>query len=315
MLHSRVLRGCRDACVPLAALFNTAPPFNLANLKMSTAPAATSAPAIGGSAGHAADWEGMWTAGGKVLEPGTRFDLGGPHKYLVKVRTLNPAGRFRFELPQAPRMPPPHPGLTFCLSPSNNIEIDFFSMQLVADGVFPKGRVFVPGCGRGYDVAALAAPDRFAVGLDLAPTAAATARAHIASHYADRAAYTRIDQGDFFSYAPPDGSFDAAWDHTMLCALPPARRNEWATAMAALLKPGATLVTLMFPIGPYGATHPAGQQVDWNRGPPFMLSSEIYHKLLEPVGFECVDEHPVPPAYSDANRVGSEAVSVWRKRH
>lgn len=43
----------------------------------------------------------------------------------------------------------------------------------------PEGRALVPGCGRGYDLAALATADRHVTGLDLAPTSTAAAAEYL----------------------------------------------------------------------------------------------------------------------------------------
>jgi hypothetical protein len=63
-----------------------------------------------------------------------------------------------------------------------------------------------------------------------------------------------------------------------------------------------------FPLKPY----PPGAEEDLTRGPPFQLSSGLYHDLLEPLGFTCVSQAPVPAADSAPVRVDFEAVSVWR---
>ena len=43
---------------------------------------------------------------------------------------------------------------------------------------------------------------------------------------------------DFFTHAPAEGLYDVVYDCTFLCAIPPARRNDWAAAYARLLRPG-----------------------------------------------------------------------------
>ncbi|TFH31169.1 MAG: hypothetical protein E4H00_03925, partial [Myxococcales bacterium] len=43
--------------------------------------------------------------------------------------------------------------------------------RLVDLGTVPSGRVLVPGCGTGYDLAALARSDREVVGIDLSEDA------------------------------------------------------------------------------------------------------------------------------------------------
>lgn len=48
--------------------------------------------------------------------------------------------------------------------------------HLVKSGTLPKGRALVPGCGTGYDVVALASPERFVVGLDISSTAVEKAK-------------------------------------------------------------------------------------------------------------------------------------------
>uniref|UniRef100_A0A453QQR0 Thiol methyltransferase 2 n=1 Tax=Aegilops tauschii subsp. strangulata TaxID=200361 RepID=A0A453QQR0_AEGTS len=48
--------------------------------------------------------------------------------------------------------------------------------HLVKSGTLPKGRALVPGCGMGYDVVALASPERFVVGLEISNIAAEKAK-------------------------------------------------------------------------------------------------------------------------------------------
>ena len=137
----------------------------------------------------------------------------------------------------------------------------------------PLGRALVPGCGRGYDVAALAQPLRKVTGLELSPEAATRAGEYLARVAAEE--LLKVNQmevlvADFFEYkAQP---YDLVYDYTFLCAIRPERREEWSTQMARLLRPGGKLVCLMFPLGHYGLTHPAGEPIDWTKGPPFMLS-------------------------------------------
>nr|POE86401.1 putative thiol methyltransferase 2 [Quercus suber] len=44
-------------------------------------------------------------------------------------------------------------------------------LHLHQTGALPKGRALVPGCGSGYDVAAIACPERYVVGLDISDIA------------------------------------------------------------------------------------------------------------------------------------------------
>jgi len=48
--------------------------------------------------------------------------------------------------------------------------------HLVRSGTLPNGRALVPGCGMGYDVVALACPERFVIGLDISDMAVKKAK-------------------------------------------------------------------------------------------------------------------------------------------
>lgn len=52
---------------------------------------------------------------------------------------------------------------------------------LIATGTLPNGRAFVPGCGRGYAVAALTSAERKVTGLEISETAKAAADAYLSS--------------------------------------------------------------------------------------------------------------------------------------
>ncbi len=184
----------------------------------------------------------------------------------------------------------------------------------------PGSRCLVPGCGRGYDVAVLAGGGRSVVGLDLSPTCVAEAKAYLESAAAgakEPLGQAEVVAGDFFAFSEREdnaGSFDFVFDYTFLCALPPHRRGEWAAAMARLLKPGSgVLMTMQFPLGPYGETHPLGQPLDFTKGPPFLLSKALYHDLLDG-DFVCEREEDVAREDSHPKRAGVEAVAVWRRK-
>jgi hypothetical protein len=103
------------------------------------------------------------------------------------------------------------------------------------------------------------------------------------------------------------------YDHTFLCALPPTRRPQWAAKMAEWVKPGCVLLTLQFPLGPFGQTHPRDQPLDYTRGPPFLLTPQLYHELLD-ANFELVERLVLPPELNAPGREGAEAIALWRRR-
>jgi methyl halide transferase len=187
--------------------------------------------------------------------------------------------------------------------------------RMIDEGKVPLGRALVPGCGRGYDIAALATKDRFVVGLDLSPQGVKEAGEYLAAQPQPSTTYELVC-GDFFAFEHEGGAFDFVYDYTFLCALHPSARTAWAAKMAALIRPGGLLVTLQFPLRPYGDSHPRDAPPDYTRGPPFLLSQTLYRDLLLPVGFELTEEgeQDVPPEMSDPKRAGAEGVAVWRRR-
>jgi len=106
------------------------------------------------------------------------------------------------------------------------------------------GEVLLPGCGTGHDVRLLTArSDARArvTGLDLSATALDMARNHTPiadEHYV---------QGDLFAL-PEEwaGRFDWVIEHTCFCAIPPARRADYVTAISRVLKPGGFLLAVFF---------------------------------------------------------------------
>ena len=198
-------------------------------------------------------------------------------------------------------------------------------------------RVLVPGCGRGYDVVSFAAAGASeAVGLEIAPTGNAEAqKVLLAAAGADGAAprgRCSVVDTDFFALpsspaydivraarapGPPpsrrptraDPRADAdrplipqVYDYTFFCALHPSRRPRWAATMAAVVKPGGQLWTMIFPIS------------DHEGGPPFAVSPDAYRSLLLDAGFEERSLAPVPEELSHSGRASKEAFAVWERR-
>ncbi|KAF3973739.1 hypothetical protein CMV_002857 [Castanea mollissima] len=125
-------------------------------------------------------------------------------------------------------------------------------------GALPKGSALVPGCGSGYDVAAIACPEHYVVGLDISDIAIKKAveikidgweiyviedfRALCLPHYRMQV----VLKADFFTRSPIE-LFDLILDYTFFCAIEPDMRLAWAQRICDILKPGGELITLMFP--------------------------------------------------------------------
>src|SRR5690554_983979 len=172
-------------------------------------------------------------------------------------------------------------------------------VELVASGSLPEGRALVPGAGSGYDVLALASPNREVIGLDLAEGAKKRFEGlrDEAGVSAERA---KIVVANFFDYQP-DAPFDMIWDFTFLCALEPEMRGDWARRMDELLAPGGELVTLIFP----------GVDKAPDDGPPYAMSPALVRSILEPK-FEAYFLEPTPsthPGFANAKAW----IARWRR--
>ena len=157
------------------------------------------------------------------------------------------------------------------------VEDETVKKALAAEG---GARVLVPGCGRGYDLAAFAraaaataaaagsssSPASVSVvGWDYVPEAVRSAKKWLegpASGVTElqkkhKSIAVEVEEADFFQRASSSFSssssscFTLAFDYTFFCALPPSRREEWARAYSRLLcKDTGLLITLIFPSVP-----------------------------------------------------------------
>lgn len=167
-------------------------------------------------------------------------------------------------------------------------------------------RVFIPGCGRGYDLVSFVnAGAAEAVGLELSPTAVAAAREYVEGSLGAAAAKAPVVQGDFFALNDQNKhAYDIAFDYTFFCALHPEMRAGWANAFAHYLKPGGRLVTLIFPMWEDKGKH----------GPPWPVWPDLYKEHLEEGGqFKLERLEPVPPSESHLGRGGLECMAVWQR--
>lgn len=154
-----------------------------------------------------------------------------------------------------------------------------------------SGRVLVPGCGVGHDVAHLVSLGIDAHGLDIAPTAVARAKERY-PHLAER-----FVCADLFEHR---GQYDAVVEHTCLCALPPEWRTKYRDAVASLLNPGGLLIGVFF-INP--------EMDPGETGPPFGISQDELTALFAG-RFQVVQS--LAPAAAYPGREGRECLRVLR---
>jgi SAM-dependent methyltransferase len=159
----------------------------------------------------------------------------------------------------------------------------------------PRGRVAVPGCGRGHDARHLAARGYAVTGFDFAPAALAAARA-LARRDAVEVAFEARDVFTLGRDLPR--AFDGVWDYTCFCAIDPARRPAYVRSLAGTVRPGGWLLANFFP------------QRALTPGPPFVVSSSEVPRMLAP-WFRI--ERAGPPLRSPRGRQGREwMVLAWR---
>lgn len=106
----------------------------------------------------------------------------------------------------------------------------------------PGARALVPGCGRGHDAVALAAAGWSVTAIDFAPEASGVAGPAIAARGGD------VLLEDALAHRPT-APYDLLWEHTFFCAIEPEQRRRYGDLAARVLRPGARLVALLFPVG------------------------------------------------------------------
>ena len=119
-----------------------------------------------------------------------------------------------------------------------------------AAGTLAPCRVLVPGAGKSPEPAAFLAAGFDVMALDLAESAVRDQQARLGAHRAVRADVTRWQ---------PDAPFDAIYDQTCLCALPPPLWPAYEAQLRTWLRPGGRLFILFMHRGREG-------------GPPFDCS-------------------------------------------
>uniref|UniRef100_A0A7N0U779 Thiol methyltransferase 2 n=1 Tax=Kalanchoe fedtschenkoi TaxID=63787 RepID=A0A7N0U779_KALFE len=169
-------------------------------------------------------------------------------------------------------------------------------LHLHQTGALPKGRALIPGCGSGYDVAAISCSERFVVGLDISENC--INRAKELHHPSPKAENFMFVKADFFSWKSNE-LFDLIFDYTFFCAIEPCMRSAWADKINELLKPDGELITLIFPIS------------DHEGGPPYRVSVTDYEKVLNPMGFEAyyIEDNEL----AIGARKGREKLGRWKR--
>ncbi len=161
--------------------------------------------------------------------------------------------------------------------------------------IAPGQRMLVPGCGAGWDVAALAAFGMEVTGLDYAPAAVERTSALLAS----RALDATIVCADVLEWTPPR-PFDAVYEQTCLCALHPDGWTRYAAQLHRWIVPGGRLLAMFMQILRPGA---ADGLVE---GPPYHCDVNAMRALFPS---DCWD-WPKPPYGATPHPLGAHELGV-----
>ncbi|WP_151638102.1 MULTISPECIES: methyltransferase domain-containing protein [Noviherbaspirillum] len=119
-------------------------------------------------------------------------------------------------------------------------------------------RAVVPGCGQGWEVAAMAAAGIQVTGLDFAPAAIDACRALLTANQLD----AQLCVADVLAWRPPM-PVDAVYEQTCLCALHPDHWQGYAKQLHAWLRPGGSLMMLVAQVPSEESAH------GFIKGPPY----------------------------------------------
>jgi SAM-dependent methyltransferase len=125
-------------------------------------------------------------------------------------------------------------------------------------GALKPCRILVPGCGSGYEVAALAQAGFDVTALDYSPEAIARTRGKLE---AEKLRATLVE-ADALAWQPEE-PFDAIYEQTCLCALYPDQWRDYADQLHRWLAPGGNLFALFVQLLQPGAANGAVE------GPPY----------------------------------------------
>jgi ubiquinone/menaquinone biosynthesis C-methylase UbiE len=142
---------------------------------------------------------------------------------------------------------------------------DFHGVPAALKAFFERsqpGSVLIPGCGAAYEVRAFHEAGWTVTAIDFSPVAVKNARARLG------ALAGSVVQGDFFTHDFRGKRFDAIYERTFLCALPPTLWPAYVKRMAELLRPNGTLAGIFL----YG---------EENDPPPYPLNADKAQQLFK----------------------------------
>ncbi len=155
-----------------------------------------------------------------------------------------------------------------------------------------RGTVLVPGCGTGHDARQWAVAGFTVTGCDIAPSAIRLAEEKTAA----AGLSAQFILGDFLA-DDVLGPYDWIFEHTLFCAIDPARRDDYVKAVLRRLKPGGSYLAVNYLIPD-------------RDGPPFGTTRQELMDRFSP--HLDLQAEWVPRSYP--NRTGEELLLWWRRK-
>ena len=147
-------------------------------------------------------------------------------------------------------------------------------------GVLAPCRILVPGGGRSVEPVAMAEAGFDVTVVDAAASAVAAQRARLQRLNVP----ALVEQADLLAW-DPSAPFDAAYDQTCLCSLPPGIWRNYAVRLHRWLRPGGTLYILFMQTGVAG-------------GPPFHCDMDDMRLLFAATHWDWPETLPSVVAHS-----------------
>lgn len=166
-------------------------------------------------------------------------------------------------------------------------------------GALQPCRILVPGCGSGYEVAALAAAGFEVTALDYAPVAIERTRKLLEAGKLK----AELFEADALAWQP-ERAFDAIYEQTCLCALYPDDWRAYADQLHRCLAPGGQLFALFVQFARPGAAEGAIQ------GPPYHCDINGMRALFP----EPLWSWPKPPYPRTSHPRGLDELAVILER-
>jgi SAM-dependent methyltransferase len=143
----------------------------------------------------------------------------------------------------------------------------------------PRGRVLVPGCGNGHEVAELVRSGLQVTAVDIA----AQPVMQLTGQLVEQGLHARIVQADLLQWQPAE-PFDAVYEQTCVCALEPSTWSAYERRLADWLLPGGILYALFMQTGQQG-------------GPPYDCPVPRMRELFDATRWDWLDEPPLHVAH------------------